>query len=95
MRNNITRVKLNSPMLSTRLNELLKERYDLDLLVEPIDHDHLQSVFEHYSEQRKMYRFEAIMESSAQYSKAYLISEAAHMILREIAPKRRKKKGTK
>ncbi len=79
-------------MKSTKLNEILKQRYDLDLLVEPIDLDHSRFVYEHYFDQRSILRSEPLMESTDQYTKAYLISEAALMILREIAPKRRKKK---
>lgn len=75
-----------------RLNNILKKRFDIDLLVEPLDRDHLESVYEHYREQRVMLRSSSLMESSEEYSKAYLISEAAKVILREIAPKRRKKK---
>jgi hypothetical protein len=71
---------------------MLKDRYDLDLMVEPICRDHILQVYEHYSEQRLMLRAEPLMENTEQYSKAYLISEAARMILREIAPKRTKKK---
>lgn len=81
-------------MKATKLNNILKQRYDLDLMVEPIDHDHIRFVYEHYSDQRKLWN-EPLMESADQYTKAYLISEAALMILREIAPKRkRKKKGS-
>ena len=76
----------------TRLNSILRDRYDIDLMIEPISREHLMSVFEHYSDQLKMARAGRLMEST-DYSKAYLISEAARMILREIAPKRKKKKG--
>lgn len=75
----------------TNLNNILKKRYDLDLMVEPIDRDHIQFVYEHYLEQRSMFSG-PLLESSEQYTKAYLISEAARMVLREIAPKRKKKK---
>lgn len=78
-----------------KLNAILRDRYEIDLMVEPISHDHIRSVYEHYSDQLAMARANHLMEST-QYSKAYLISEAAKMILREIAPKRRKKpKGAK
>ncbi len=82
-------------MRCKRLNNILKQRYDLDLMVEPINHEHIRAVFEHYSDQRYLYHDDALLESSEQYSKAYLISEAARLILREIAPKRTKKKGAK
>ena len=75
-----------------KLNAILQTRYDLDLMVEPISREHIMSVFEHYNEQLNMARAGRLMEST-DYSKAYLISEAARMILREIAPKRKKKKG--
>lgn len=74
-----------------RLNNILKKRFDIDLLVEPLDRDHLESVYEHYRDQRLLLR-SSLMESSEYYTKAYLISEAARIILREIAPKRRKKR---
>ena len=74
-----------------KLNAILKQRYDLDLMIEPINHDHIASVFEHYSDQRRIYR-DSLLETADQHSKAFLISEAARLILREIAPKRRKKK---
>ncbi len=80
------------------LNKILKDRYGLDLLAAPLDHDHLVQVYEHYRDQRATLRLtlgESAMGFSPEYSKAYLISEAALMILKEIAPKRlnRKKKG--
>lgn len=82
------------------LNNILKDRYDLDLLAGPVDYDHIVQVYEHYFAQRNTLRItlgESAMGFSPEYSKAYLISEAAHMILKEIAPKRlnRKKKGAK
>jgi uncharacterized protein YbaR (Trm112 family) len=80
------------------LNKILKDRYGLDLLAGPLDHDHLQQVYEHYRAQRSTLRLtlgESAMGYSTAYSKAYLISEAALMILKEIAPKRRKKKESK
>ena len=82
------------------LNDILKDRYGLDLLAGPMDRDHIIDVYEHYREQRATLRLtlgESVMGFSNEYSKAYLISEAALMILREIAPKRlnRKKKETK
>lgn len=84
-------------MKSCHLNDILKERYGLDLLVTP-DYDHILQVYEHYREQRSTIRLvlgESAMGFSPEYSKAYLISEAARAILKEIAPKRinRKKKG--
>ena len=75
-----------------RLNNILKKRFDIDLLVEPLDRDHLESVYEHYRDQRVLLRSQSLMENTIEYTKAYLISEAARVILREIAPKRRKKK---
>lgn len=77
------------------LNKVLKDRYGLDLLEGPLDIDHLVQVYEHYQEQRSTIRLtlgESALGFSSEYSKAYLISEAAHMILKEIAPKRLKKK---
>ena len=74
---------------------MLKDRYDLDLLAHPISVDNLMNVYEHYLEKRDVMRQvlgESVSQHSADYSKAYLISEAAFMILREIAPRRLKKK---
>lgn len=78
-----------------QINKILIRRYDIDLLGGSLDYDHIRSVYEHYSEQRNAIRL--LGESATntlEYSKAYLISEAARLILREIAPKRinRKKK---
>jgi hypothetical protein len=78
-----------------QLNQILIDRYDIDLLEGSLDHEHLRAVVEHYRAQQKNLRQhlgESVMSSSLQYNKAYLISEAALMILREIAPKRTKKK---
>lgn len=82
-------------MKSSKLNSILKDRYGLDLLSGPLDYDHLVQVYEHYRDQRTAIRTllgESAMGFSPEYSKAYLISEAALVILREIAPKRTKKK---
>jgi hypothetical protein len=71
-----------------RLNDILKKRYDIDLLKGRIDHDHISMVFEHYSSRLHGHS----LNESPQYSKAFLIAETARAILREIAPKRTKKK---
>ncbi len=80
-------------MQCEKLNRVLIARYDIDLMACAQNRDHLRQVYEHYREQcstLKRYLGESI-ESPA-YSKAYLISEAAILILREIAPKRTKRK---
>lgn len=70
-----------------RLNKILKERYDIDLMAN-IDIEHINMVFGHYSEKMA----NRTLNESAQTSRDYLIMETARMILREIAPKRTKKK---
>ena len=84
-------------MNARALNKLLKERYDIDLLGF-VDHDHIMSVYEHYMGKRQSMRQtlgESVMSQSPEYSKVYLITETARQILREIAPRRSKKKSKK
>lgn len=83
---------------STKLNEMLKARYELDLLEGRLIPSHLEAIVEHYEQKRDILKetlSESLVHSSSEYTKAYLISEAAKMILREIKPKRTKRKETK
>lgn len=85
---------------SKKLNNILKERYEIDLLAGRIMPSHIQNVHDYYTEKSRFLKESlsgADLNSSEDYAKAYLISEAALMILREIAPKRmnKKRKGTK
>lgn len=72
-----------------KLNNMLVARYDIDLLSMARDVDHIESVYRHYSDKIRG----RSLNESPDMSKAFLISEAARMILREIAPRRKKKKG--
>jgi len=78
------------------LLEMLERRFDLRL-DGPVEH--LQEVRKHYEEKRQMYLRllgEAEALKKVEYAKAFLISEAARiMILREIMPrpKTRKKRN--
>jgi hypothetical protein len=82
---------------SSKLNKVLKERYQLDLLEGRVMPSHIQAVAEYYLEKKSFLQrtlTESQLNISPDYAKAYLISEAALMILREIAPKRMpKRKG--
>ncbi len=78
-----------------RLNNILKERYDLDLIQANHDPDSLVAIYEHYNSQTSYLRRmlgESAVRTSHQYSKAYLVAETAKLLLREIAPKRTKRK---
>jgi hypothetical protein len=78
-----------------KLNEVLKQRYQIDLLEGRVMPEHLKTVFEYYEDKRAFLRAmleESEVQSSETYAKAYLISEAARLILREIKPKRTKKR---
>lgn len=82
----------NAPKVK-RLNEMLQKRFDLQINF-AADPDHLREVMEHYDAKR-----EAILShdsdaafSNPEYTKAVLISEAVKTFLREIAPKRLRKK---
>lgn len=84
-------------MSSNRLNNIIKDRYGIDLLENGVDFDDLMMIYEHYTEKKLHLRQilgESALMTSADYSKAYLIAEAALMVLREIAPKRKKKRGS-
>lgn len=83
-----------------RLNRLVESRYGIDLLPYQIDPDHIADVTEYYQEKRMLLKRqlgESALAFSADYAKAYLISEAARMLLREIRPRRlsKKRKGQK
>lgn len=79
------------------LLNLLEQRFSLQ--IRPTSIDHLREIHEHYRRKREILLYEhgeagAIALDS--YAKAFLISEAARMlILREIDPSPRKKKRNK
>lgn len=84
---------LSKPVL--RINRLVESRYGLDMLPYADQPDHIADVAEYYREKLELLRQmlgESVVAHSADYAKAYLISEAARMLLREIAPKRLKKR---
>jgi hypothetical protein len=59
------------------------------------DVDHLVHIFEHYYAKRKMIlalEGEATALQDKDYAKAVLITETVRMFLREIAPKRTRRK---
>lgn len=76
-----------------RLNKMLESRFGVTIEAAP--EDHLRAVLDHYSNRRDLLvrtMGEAAAHSSPEYAKAYLICEAVRMYLREIAPKRLRKK---
>jgi hypothetical protein len=78
-----------------KLNRLVESRYGLDLLGYSDRPEHIALVSEHYKEKYEIIKQvlgENALVFSADAARAYLISEAARMLLREIAPKRTKKK---
>ena len=77
-----------------RLLAGLHQRFGVDLTPYANKADHLNAVYEHYSRKRQHIRVflgEGVCYDSEDYTKAYLISEAARLLLREIAPKRTKR----
>lgn len=75
------------------LNALLESRFGLRVELGPVEH--MQEVLNHYDEKRRLFLTtlgEAQAMQTQEYAKAVLISEALRMLLREIAPKRIKKK---
>lgn len=91
-----SRPTANLPALAPLL-DLIEQRFDVRLHG---DANHLRSVREHYVEKRRLLLWEhgeADALARHDYAKAFLISEAARLMLREIDPwPRRKqiKKGT-
>lgn len=78
-----------------KLNRLVESRYGLDLLGYQNRPEHVAQVSEHYKEKYEIIKKllgENALAFSEDAARAYLISEAARMLLREIAPKRLKKK---
>ena len=76
------------------LNERLSRLYDIN--VDFSDEGHLRKILEHYTNKREFIlseRGEAAAINSSDYAKAVLISETVKMFLREIAPKRTKRKN--
>lgn len=76
-----------------RMGRIIEQRLGLPL--DSDDRDHLLMVAEHYQWKRDailMRHGEAVAVQRADYAKAVLISEAARLMLREIEPKRRRKK---
>lgn len=75
------------------INRLLESRFGLRVEMAPFEH--LFDVREHYEAKRKLY-LQTLGESAAlqnpEYAKAVLISEAIRLLLREIAPKRLKRR---
>lgn len=79
--------KTAAPLLA-----LIEQRFGL--VLETSSASHLRHVAQHYAIKREMLlreHGEAGALAHADYAKAVLLSETARLILREIAPKRRKK----
>jgi len=74
------------------INRLLESRYGIR--VDSNDADHLVLVMNHYDDRRKLFirTMGETAYQNSEYRKSYLISEAARILLREIAPKRIKKR---
>lgn len=73
------------------INRILEQRFGLRL--GPVSADHLVDVRDHYDAKRRdlLARLGETARARPDYVKAVLLSEAARLLLREIAPKRRKK----
>ncbi len=81
-----------------KLDRLIESRYDLRLRDYENDPDHVAHISEHYREKYEIIKRllgEHALTFSADAARAYLISEAARMMLREIAPKRLSKRKKK
>jgi hypothetical protein len=78
------------------INRLLETRFGLRLEAGPVSH--FEMVLKHYEDKRRMY-INHFGETQAldlpDYAKAVLISEGIRLVLREIAPKRRKRSKRK
>ncbi len=75
------------------INRLLESRYGIQVSVSSFDH--LVDVREIYDAKRDLFIAtlgEAQAMQTPEYTKAVLISEAVRVLLREIAPKRLKRK---
>ena len=82
----------------SRLLTRISEQFDVDLFPYVSKEEHLRFIFEHYVGKRQHlrgYLGESACHQDGEYTKAYLISEAARLLLREIAPKRNKKRKSK
>jgi hypothetical protein len=79
----------------TPLNERLDRQYGISIDLAS-DIDHLKKVLEHYSIKREMIlskNGELAAMHNQDYAKAVLITETVKMFLREIAPKRTRKRN--
>jgi predicted transcriptional regulator len=75
------------------LNRLLESRFGIRVEIGPAEH--MQSVLAHYEDKRRLLRQtlgEAQAYNNQDYAKAFLICEALKVLLREIAPKRNRKR---
>lgn len=95
MNNNETHIRAAKKVAT--LNERLSHQYGIEVNFSS-DVTHLKRVLEHYDTKRAFLLNESgevFALSNPEYAKAVLISEAVRMYLREIAPKRirRKKKN--
>lgn len=73
------------------INRILEQRFGLRF--DPVSVDHLVDVCDNYDAKRRalLDRLGEMARECPDYTKAFLLSEAARLLLREIAPKRRKK----
>lgn len=89
-------IKESADRRLNRLTRLLDDMYGLQIDFEGSPESHLRHVYEHYSAQRNELARGFGVATDPSYAKAVLISEAVRLYLREIAPKRtKKKKGPK
>lgn len=87
---------MNAPK-AMKLNAMLKDRFGIEVDFSS-DLPYLRAVMEHYSNRR-----DALLESiganapvtSSEYTKSLLIVETIRMYLREIAPRRMRRKAMK
>ena len=78
------------------LNERLDRQFGVTLDLTS-DEEHLRNVFEHYCRKRQFLLAKEGQEAlnDPTYAKSVLISETIRLLLREIAPKRLRKKRNK
>jgi hypothetical protein len=90
----ISEERENAIRKTTPLNEHLSRQFGVSVDLAS-DNDHLRQVLGHYSVKRDFileHQGEADALQDPDYAKAVLITEMVRMLLREIAPKRSRRK---
>jgi len=89
----MTETRVQAVRKLTPLNERLSRQYGVSIDLTS-DEDHLRHVLEHYNSKREIMIFQQgeAATNDPDYAKAVLISETVKLLLREIAPKRTRRK---